>query len=66
MPKSNTPPALDVRSGNRIASVRTQCAHVEDAADGVALVSIPIHLSGKQGHEYDFHIEKERPVVDIV
>jgi len=36
-----------------------QCARVEDAADGVALISIPIHLSGKQGHDYDFQIEKE-------
>jgi hypothetical protein len=59
MPKSNTPPALDVRSANRIASARMQCARVEDAADGVALISIPIHLSGKQGHDYDFQIEKK-------
>ena len=59
MPKSNTPPALDVRSANRIASARMQCACVEDAADGIALISIPIHLSVKQGHDYNSQIEKE-------
>jgi hypothetical protein len=55
MPKSNTP--RDSLNESRL---------LEDAADGVALISIPIHLSGKQGHDHDFQIEKKRPVVDIV
>jgi hypothetical protein len=32
---------------------------LEGAADGKASMSIPIHLSGKEGHDYDFEIEKE-------
>lgn len=31
----------------------------EDAADGAALIRIPIRLSGKEGEDYDFEIEKE-------
>jgi hypothetical protein len=31
----------------------------EDAADVAALAGIPIHHSGKEGHDDDFEIEKE-------
>ena len=47
MPKSNAPPAsLTGRS-------------LDVAGNRAALISIPIHLSGKEGHDYDFEIEKE-------
>src|SRR5260221_14605940 len=29
----------------------------EDAAGVAALIGIPVHLSGKQGHDYNFEIE---------
>jgi hypothetical protein len=39
---------------------------VEDAAGKFKLIGIPVNLSGKDGHDQDFEIENERPVVDIV
>jgi hypothetical protein len=32
---------------------------LEVSGDRVALISIPIHLSGKEGHDDDFEIEKQ-------
>jgi hypothetical protein len=43
----------------RRANYQTKGQLAEDAAAGVALISVPIHFSGNEGHDYDFEIEKE-------
>jgi hypothetical protein len=50
---------MDVQGSIRLAIYQMNDRLMGDAADGVASTSIPIDLSGKEGHDYNVEIEKE-------